>query len=159
MSLFDRIAYLINALLAALLVTGCLLCLGWIALLVMSQLAWWAFSGSWAPVVAVDLLRALPGVPESWPLTLVPSLPAAAQSLWDDPALQPVLSLPWVVAGLRWIGQWPLSACLLACATAMAWISSDLRCANMRLRRAARHRSRTPRGRALPASRASATLA
>lgn len=137
MRLFDRLTIGANTILAAVLIIAGLLCLGWMTLLLLSQAAWFWFSGVWASISVHDLVRAVPTQPELWPLTLVPTwIELAAEWRW-------LLMTPWIAIALEWLGRLPLTLALLATAFATIWISSDLRVMNRRLR-AAIARARRP---------------
>jgi hypothetical protein len=128
MGIRDRIVFFFNASLAGIFVAGSLILLAWFALMIGGQIANWYQAHQWVSLPVNELLRPQPVQSESWALYFVPALGKIA----SDP--ESLVTWSFAQQALGWFGRVPLTALALAGATAMAWISSDLRVENMRLR-------------------------
>ena len=128
MGIRDRVVFFFNASLAGFFVAGSLILLAWFALMIGGQLVTWYQAHLWVSLPVNELLRPQPVQSESWALYFVPALGKIA----SDP--DSLVTWSFAQQALGWFGRVPLTALALAGATVMAWISSDLRVENMRLR-------------------------
>ncbi|HMN83158.1 MAG TPA: hypothetical protein PKA20_24970 [Burkholderiaceae bacterium] len=128
MGIRDRVVFFFNASLAGIFVAGSLILLAWFALMFGGQIATWHQAQLWVSLPVNELLRPQPVQSESWALYFVPALGKIA----SDP--ESLITWSFAQQALGWFGRVPLTALALAGATVMAWISSDLRVENMRLR-------------------------
>lgn len=128
MGIRDRVVIFFNGTLAALFVAGCLVLLAWIALVLGTQIVTYYQAHQWVALPVNELLRPQPVQGESWAFFFVPALGKIA----SDP--ESLMTWSFAQQALGWFGRVPLTGLGLTIATALAWISSDLRVENMRLR-------------------------
>ena len=130
----DRSVVLFNGVLAGFFVAGTLICLLWAALIGLSQIYGFTQTGLLVAMPLTELLRpVVEGAVEPIAYSFVPALGAPSAGF------EQLAEWPNLRSTLTWLVHLPLAAWLVAAATAMAWISSDLRVENMRVRaRAAR---------------------